>query len=567
MNCILLERALQYANDVTEGREVTTVEVIVQCTIFLNDYHKRQHEDDFEFYFDEEECLKINNLLKLFNFATGFVEGKQVLENLAPFQCFFLANIFAWRFKNRTYKFRYNDNTLFIARKNAKTAIIGLVFLLLMLTQQKYSEFYSICLTKELASEIKKIMGQIIGASPLIKKHFTVSKPKTGMITCKLTGSFFEPRVAEAGKNNAIRSEAFVSDEHGNFSDGSNFQAMKSGQKNVMNGLVFRTTTAYEINNSIMEEDLEYIRKVLNKVVVDERQFALVYYSTEEHLWDDTGIYMANPLRIEENYETMRKDRETALEKPSTKGEYLTKTMNVFLQEKKNEAYMDIKLWKKGEVKKVDFGGQEVIVSLDGSISLDLTSVSIMYKKDNKYYTSAHSFLPQNTLGDRRERIDYYDMERKGYCTIQKNVNTIQQNLIENYIRNIEVEHNCKIKMIVADKFNFQLVLESLAKEYTVVELMQSYNTLTVATQGLKEEVYNGNVYHEKSELLDWCVSNATLSDGGKAGHVMLDKISAQKNRRRIDMCATTIFCMTELYIPNNTIDINKVISSGGWKM
>ena len=287
---VLLESAIKYANDVVEGKEITTKEVIQQCEIFLNDYMNRQHQDDFIFYFDEDQLEIINNLLKLLNFATGFVAGEQVLENLALFQCFFIANVFGWRYKDRPEKFRYNDNTLFIARKNAKTALIGIVFILLMLTSQKFSEFYSICLTKELAAEIKKSMEQIISSSPLISKHFNVSTTKTGRITCRLTECFFEPRVSEAGKNNSIRSEAFVSDEHANFIENSNFEAMKSGQKNVINGLVFRTTTAYAINNSIMEEDLDYIRKVLNGVITDERQFALIYYADKENIWNDTGM-------------------------------------------------------------------------------------------------------------------------------------------------------------------------------------------------------------------------------------------------------------------------------------
>lgn len=197
---ILLEKAIKYANDVVNGEEITTKEVVQQCTIFLDDYYKNQKYNDFEFYFDEKKLKTINDLLKLLNFATGFVAGKQVLENLAEFQCFFIANIFGWRFKDKSYKFRYNDNTLFIARKNSKTALIGIVFILLLLTEQQYSEFYSICLTKELSAEIKKSMEQIIGASPLIKKHFKVSTTKTGSIKCLLTGSFFEPRTAEAGK-------------------------------------------------------------------------------------------------------------------------------------------------------------------------------------------------------------------------------------------------------------------------------------------------------------------------------------------------------------------------------
>ena len=148
---ILLDRAIRYAENVLSGKEITTWEVEAQCEIFLDDYYENQFEEDFEFIFDEKRLLRINNILKLMNFATGHVEGKEVLENLADFQCFFLANIFGWRYKNNRKKFRYREATLYIARKNAKTALIAIVFILLMLTEQQFSEFYSICLTKELA--------------------------------------------------------------------------------------------------------------------------------------------------------------------------------------------------------------------------------------------------------------------------------------------------------------------------------------------------------------------------------------------------------------------------------
>lgn len=543
---ILLDRALEYANDVVDGKEITTWEVEEQCKIFLNDYNNRQYEQDFEYYFDEEELQVYNDLLKLFNFATGFVAGKQVLENLVGFQCFFIANIFGWRFKDKPYKFRYNNNTLFIARKNAKTALIALVFLLLMLTEQKFSEFYSICLTKDLAAEIKKIMEQIIGASPLVKKYFKVSTTKTGRISCTLTKTFFEPRVNEPGKNNSIRPSAFVADERGNFIDNDNYNAMKSGQKNVLNNLIFKTTTAYEINNSIMEEDLDYTRKVLKGVITNERHFALIYYAYEENLWNDTGIYQANPLRIEENYQTIREDRASALEKPSEVGEYLTKAMNVFTQEKKGEEYIDIKEWKKCEVEKVDFTGKEVVIAIDGSVSLDLTSVSASYKENDYYYTRAKAFLGKDSIEERREKIDYYEMERQGYCYINKG-RTVSYTAVEEYIRSFEENNSCKIIAIVCDPYNLKQMSESLAVDYNVIMLTQSYNNLTVATQGLKWCVYNCKFWYEKNDLLTWCVSNAVLSVG-KAGHVMIDKPHAQKNKKRIDMCATTIFTMTELY-------------------
>jgi phage terminase large subunit-like protein len=557
---ILLDKAIKYAEDVIEGKEITTWEVKAQCRFFLNDYNNRQYSDDFQYYFDEEELEVINNLLKLMNFATGFVAKAQVLESLANFQAFLIVNVFGWRYKKNPKRSRYRDVNLFIARKNAKSSIVSIIFILLMLTEQQYSEFYSICLTRDLAAELKKAMEQVISASPLIKKHFKVSASETGRITCKLTGSFFEPRVNQAGKNNSIRASAFVGDEYGNFSEISNFNAMRSGQKSVLNPIAFKTTTAYEINNSIMEtEDLPYIRDLLNGVKEDERTFSLIYYAEKEHIYDDIGMMQASPLRIEENYEEVRNNRKLALNKPSALGEYITKDMNVFIQEDKEKAYIDMEFWNKSVVKKIDFSGKDVVVALDGSISYDLFAITIAYREENKYYMKSHAFLPSGTLNKRREKIDYKDMERRKYCTIH-DADTVQYNLVEEYIRNIEIELDCKIKAIVSDPYCMKQTMESLAKDYTVIPLIQSYNYLTVATTEFRNEVYNNNLYHEENKLYDWCVANTTLNEG-KAGHIMVAKDKAKKNKRRIDMCATSVMVMTELIKDKKKKDFNKIFN------
>lgn len=571
---ILLDRAVKYATDVVEGREVTTWEVKKQCEIFIQDYHKRQYEDEFTYHIDVNELLKINNLLKLMNFATGYLAENEVLEHLAPFQCFFITNIFGWRYKNNKPKFRYNDVTLFIARKNGKTALIGLVFILLLLTEQQYSEFYSICLTKELAAEIKKIMEQIINASPLIKKHFNVSTTKTGRITCKLTNSYFEPRVAEAGKNNSVRPSAFVSDEHGNFSESSNFNAMKSGQKNVINPLVFRTTTAYAINNSIMEEDLDYIRKVYTDVVDNERLFALVYYADKENIWNDIGLYQANPLRLEENYQIMREDRGKALVQDNLKEEFITKTCNVFMQENSEEKYINFEAWKKCNVtnkefegkEAIDLNGREVVVGVDLSLTTDLTAISIMYKDNDKYYLTSHGFLPEDTLPDRREKIDYRNFQEKGYCTITPGA-IVNYTIVEENIRNIESKYNCRIKCIVSDPFNAMQMMESLSKDYEVILLKQTYSNLSPAIKQFRDDVYLGKVFYKNNKLLDWCMSNTTTIKGRTTDDILLAK--ENKNKTRIDLVVASIFCYTQLYLQGNSININEVtedyLSMMGW--
>ncbi|RMC95199.1 terminase large subunit, partial [Clostridium autoethanogenum] len=111
---ILLDKALQYCKDVMEGKEITTWEVKRQCEIFLEDYNTNQYREDFKYYADEKQLKKINNLLKLLNYATGFVAGKQVLKYLVGFQCFLVCGVFLFRYKDNPHKFMHNDITLFL---------------------------------------------------------------------------------------------------------------------------------------------------------------------------------------------------------------------------------------------------------------------------------------------------------------------------------------------------------------------------------------------------------------------------------------------------------------------
>lgn len=559
---IILDRALKYCDDVLAGKEITTWEVKKQCEIFKEDFTTNQYKKEFEYYADLNELEKINDLLKFFNFATGFVAGQPVLENLGNFQCLLLAGIFLFRYKDKPYKFKNNDITLFIARKNAKTNLVAIIFMLLMLTEQEYSEFYSICLTKELAAELRKAMVQVLNASPVIAEHFIISKTKTGIIECKLTGNFFLPRTSESGKNNSIRPSAFVSDEHGNFEDPDNFNAMKSGQLNVLNPLIFRTTTAYNIFSSIMETDIEYIRSVFKGVIDDNNQFALLYYAEEQHLWDDIGMYQANPLRIEENYEQIRKNRKKAKLKPTEKNEYITKNMNNFLQNESEEKFLDIEYWKKGELEKINFKGKNVVVSTDCSLTTDLTALNMMYEENGNYYMKAHAFLPEKSLESRREKIDYREMEKLGYCTIVPG-NYIDYNLLEAKIREIETIYECTVICICSDPYNFIQNLDNLSEDYNVEVVKQTYTELSAPTKAFRNDVYGGKIFYEKNKLLDWCMANAKAKARHMTGDIMLEKVN--KNKTRIDLSVASIFGYSRLYIKKLEYDSIKALEQTSW--
>jgi phage terminase large subunit-like protein len=545
---ILLDKALEYAKDVVEGRELTTIEVKLQCSIFIQDYYERQYEDDFEFYFDEKKIKRINNLLKLFNYATGFVAGKQVLKGLSGFQALLIAAQFGWRYKTNKKKFRYRDLVLFTPRKNAKSFLAALIILLLMLTEQNFSEFYSICIDRDLAKETRKAMAQLIQASPAIAKHFFVSDSEIGIIKCKITNSYYVPRTAKANKNNSIRPACFIADEVGAFTKNDNIQAMRKGQLSVMNPLCIKTTTAYAESDSVMLEELEYDRAVLKGVIENPRIFALLYYCTKEEAWTDEGLYKANPLRVEENYKEIKADREIAKIKTSEQEEFLTKNLNIFLQTNELNKYLDVEYWKKCEITEEEFRskikGKNVKVGVDMSVTTDLTAVGIEFEHDGLYYCKSHGFLPEDSLKDRREKhINYRKYEKLGYCDIHKDSMTVNYSLVEDYIRGIEKKYECTIEVIVTDPMNAKEMMERLAQDYDVVMLRQTYTNLSPATKEYRKAVYDNKVRYVKNELLDWNMNNASTSKG-KADDEMLNK--ENKNKQRIDMVVVLVFTHTE---------------------
>lgn len=554
---MMFEKAIQYAEKVVAGKEITTKEVIIQCKWFLDDLEKQEN-DEFLYYFDHDELQKIEGILALLNFATGLgVIGKSILEGLEGFQAFFLVNIFGWRFKDNPEKYRYRDVTLFIPRKNAKTFICALILIILMLIEDNYSEFYSICLDRELAGEVKKAMTQIIEASPHIEKYFTIPKTLSGRIKCNLTNSFYQARTAEANRNNSIRPSAFIADEVGAFKDYGNINAMKSGQLNVKNPLRFKLTTAYAEDKSIMLEELAYIKKVFNGLIEDSRMFALLYYAEPDHLWDDTGLYQANPLRIEDNYNEIRDSRKTAIEKPAEREEYLCKHMNHFLPSNSGEAYINVEDLRKCKIDVFDWSGRQVWLGLDLAMTNDNCSYSMVTEEDLNIYADSFAFVPTERIPEKNrvEKINYHEFIQVKKCFSCGDM-TVDYGFIEEMILQIESTHNVIVVGIAYDRYNCLSTAQRLEREgYQTVEVKQHSSVLHPATKLLKEKILNKEFYYTENKLLEINFQNAKVTEDNNK-NIYVNK---KKSNGKVDMVVSLI---NAIYLLQQDVIFN---SDGGW--
>lgn len=535
----LFDMAVQYARDVLNGTEVAPDEVQKACEWFIDDLD-RQNESDFPYKFRDDLLEPIEVILNLLNFATGLgTQGKTILEGLAPFQAFFFANVFGWRFKDEETRYRYRDVTLFIPRKNAKTFATAVLLIVLMLTEDDFSEFYSICLDRELAGEVKKAMVQIIQSSPAIEKHFKISTTLNGKITCKLTNSYYQARTAEANRNNAIRPSAFIADEVGAFVDYANITAMQSGQLNVKNPLRFKLTTAYAESKSIMLEELAYIKKVYSGLIEDSRMFALIYYADKDNLWTDKGLYMANPLRIEANYNEIRDSRKEAIEKPLKREEYLTKHMNHFLATSSGEDFVSIDDVRKGKLDSFDWSSRNIWLGLDLSLTNDNTSFSMVTEEDGKIYADSYAFVPTDRIDEKNrvEKINYHEFIKAGKCFATGD-STIDYGFVEDMILDIENKFGVSIQGISYDRYNCLSTAQRLDREgYKVVETKQHSSVLHAPTKLLKEKILSGDFHYTENKLLEINFQNARAVENNNKDLY----INKKKSNGKVDMVVSLI--------------------------
>lgn len=542
---ILKGMAITYCEDVVAGREIAPPEVVIQCQWTLEELDYWQHEKDYPYFFDDEMIETVEGLLSLLNFATGIgVIGTPVIDGLHGFQAYFFCAIFGWKFKSNHDKYRYRDITLFIPRKNAKSWKAAVVLIIMQLTEDDYSEFYSICLDRGLAAEIKKAMSQIIDASPAISKYFKVPKTLSGQVLCKLTNSFYQPRTAESGKNNSIRPTVFIADEIGAFKDKANVNAMRSGQKNVTNAIQINTTTAYAEDKSVMLDELDYIRKVFNGTYKNDRMFALLYYAPKEHLYDDIGLYMSNPLRIEDNYNTIREDRKLAIDKPKDREEYLTKAMNHFVPSYSGESYINITDVRKCKVDKIDWTGRNVYIGLDLALTTDNCSYSMtaLDEKTGDILGDSFAFVPADRVEEKSkvEKEDYLAHIGSGKCFSCGDL-TVSYLFIEQMIMQIEEEHGVSIVKIGYDRANCLSTAQKLEDHgYECVQVRQHSDTLHPPTKLLQEYILSQKFQYEENTLLEVNFQNARVTEDT----TLRKYVNKKKSNGKVDMVVSLIIAV-----------------------
>lgn len=509
--------AYQYAQDVVKGNINAPKYVKLQCKEFL-----MIADDKLKKYCLNKERLEtIEKLLSLMVMPKGLQAGRTIKDSLAGFQWLLIVAVLCTVYRDKPEKRRYERAVFEICRKNGKTFLIGVIFLLLFFLEPKLSKFYSVAPDGSLSREVKSAIHDIIISSPALAGKYN-GKDKFKMlrdqITCNLTENDYFPLNYSTSRLDGKLPNVFLVDEAGALPNPYAIEAMASGQLTILNKLGFIISTKYPTIQNPFEDECDYAKRVLDGTVEDDSEFSLLYEPDNKKDWasDDGILEQSNPLALEvpEIMDDLKKKRQQAIEIQSKRENFITKHCNIIYQGMGTESYIsvaDLQACRASEP--IDWTGREVFLGVDLSMSNDNCSVAMCsYDEElGKVLFKTMAFIPEGRIEEknRLEKINYYDYCKAGWC-IACGDRTIDYSVIEDYVLTLEEKMGVKINSLGYDRYNAISSAQKWESEGIVtVEIKQHSSVLHPPTKWLSELVEDGKVLYEPDKLVELNFDNA----------------------------------------------------------
>ena len=521
---------------------------------------------DSRYKIDENKVRTIGELLKLLIMPKGLKANATVYDAMAGFQWLFIIAIMCTVERDNPDKRRYENAILEICRKNGKTFLIAVLFILLFFIEPKFSKFYSVAPDGSLSREIKTAIEEILRSSPAMLGKMN-GKEKFKMlrdyIHCNITENRYIPLNYSTGRLDGKLPSVFLVDETGALPNTYAIEAMRSGQLTILNKLGFIISTKYPTLNNPFEDEVDYAKRVLNGAVDDDKVFALLYEPDDTKGWatNDEVLEQSNPLAIEvtEIMEDLKAKRQVAIEIESKRENFITKHCNIIYSGAGSESFVNIADLQKGAVDHIDWNGREVFLGVDLAMTTDNCAVSMVaYDEDEgQVLLQSVAFIPEDRIDEKSklERIPYRDFINAGNCIPCGN-RTVDYGAIERYIMEIESKYGVTVMGIGYDRYNALSTAQKLEDAgYTMVEIKQHSSVLHPATKWVAELVAEGNLlYDKRNKLLEINFENSRCVYDTNMNRY----VNKKKSRGKVDMVVAGINAMYLLhqnYMLNSALD------------
>lgn len=550
MSIDLTDELIQYCHDCIDGVIMSCVKHKWACMRFLSDI-ERQGTKDFPYVFDDNKADRFLRWMGKFSHRKGPLAGTLKIPHIT--EKFMFGNIYGWVHRDtnlRRFKLAYIQE----ARKNAKSQDEGIVGLYEMSAMGELSaEVYCAATKHEQSKIVWTEADTLYKKNPEMKEKF---KTAYGEIRHIKSDSFFRAMSKDdKDSGDGLNPQCGIIDEYHAHKTDEYYEVLASGMGARKQPLMIIITTAgFELNNPCYRVEYQYVSQILdpNNPIENDQYFVDIYEldkDAEGNLIDDIideSVWpKANPIvcLTDIGMDYLRTRLKTAQDAPEKMSKFLTKNMNVWVNQGAN-AFMDMAKWKLCGASKEnpypDVTGLEVIAGFDLAAVIDLASIGLEIPIDDELTAIiSHSFMPESTLFTKMksDKVPYKLWVDQGWITITPGAEIDYRFMVkwlEDYVKN----HGLIVKELCFDRYMAAMLQQELSDAgYVVVDIPQGIPTLSMPTKDFRAKVYNKRFIHDNNPVLTWGISNAvTRMDHNE--NIMLDK---SKSTERIDPIASLI--------------------------
>ncbi len=539
-------RALQYAEDISNGKIPACKHVINACNRFISDLSRK------DIFLDSNKAEQWCEFLEKLPHTKGKWAAKSEKLILSDWQIFCTVNIFGFYVK-KSKRRRFRSAYIEVPRKNGKSFYIAAIGVGMLTIEGEYgAEVYCGATTEKQAWEIFRPAKQILEKTPNLRKKYGVDvNAKT--LTILENGSRFEPVIGDPGDGSSP--SCAIVDEFHEHKTSDQIDTLETGMGARENPLLLVITTA----GSDMGGPCYALRsdtiQILKGTVEDDQAFGIIYGLDDDDDWDTVEAQIkANPnygVSIDPDF--LKGQLSQARRSAVKQAAYKTKHLNQWVGAK--AAWMNMLAYQacRKNIKLEDFKGANCYVGIDLASKIDIASKAILIEKNGKYAAFVRHYLPEETI----LANDRYKAWHADGWIISTPGNTIDYEYIEDDLKELKSEF--QIKEVPYDPFQAtQFSIRMLAEGFPMVELGATVRNFSEPMKELEALILKKNICFDKDPVLMWMFGNV-VAKLDKKDNIFPDK---ERPENKIDGVIALIMTINRAMLGKESGSLDEWLTS-----
>lgn len=533
---------LEYYEQITKGQAVVSLKVYK----VYKELHRILHDPDSEWEYSPNRANHAIEFVENYcRHSKGKMGGKPFIMEL--WQKALVAATFGIVHKiDGTRKFQ--EVLLIVARKNGKSTLAAAIGLYLQVADNEPgSEVYACATKKDQAKIIWLEAKRMIKKSPALLKRI---KPLVAELFAEFNDSYFKPLGSDSDTLDGLNVHGALLDEIHAWKDKNLYDVIVDGTSSREEPLIFITTTAGTIRESVYDLKYDEAEQVINGYgdpdgYKNERLLPIIYELDKREEWINPDAWLkANPgLGTIKKRDQLESKVNKAKANPLLVKNLLCKDFNI--RETTSEAWLTFE--QLNNTAKFDLSELKPRYGIGGtdlSKTTDLTAAKavFMVPGDPKVYVLQMYWLPEDLLEKRanEDKIPYGIWRDMGLLRACPG-NSVHPKFVTEWFLEVMNEKGIYLPWIGYDGWSAKYWVEEMKGyfgEEAMVPVIQGKKTLSAPMYKLGADLESNLVVYNNNPIDKWCLSNTAIETDK---NMNIQPCKTNNQRRRIDGTAALL--------------------------